>query len=242
MGDNINQETGPMAEWSVGDDELDLELTTHSESGERVKKIVIASVLASLSIAIAPVAEIVPRIPGWGIAIFDPVSFFWIISFLLGGIWVGLVSTIDGTMGLFLYDPTAVGPFFKLVATLPMILVPWYGVRKLKNTVGGESLLDRSEETVTPLYHGSKRKNLVGGEALSGRKLYVTLMLLGFVLRLALMIPINLLYGAIAYPFFTMEFIINYVIIINSFQSLFDALIPFLIVYPTGIFKNFKMW
>jgi len=161
-----------MAEWSVGDDELDLELTTHSESGERVKKIVIASVLASLSIAIAPVAEIVPRIPGWGIAIFDPVSFFWIISFLLGGIWVGLVSTIAGTMGLFLYDPTAVGPFFKLVATLPMILVPWYGVRKLKNTVGGESLLDRSEETVTPLYHGSKRNKLIVPAAMTSVYLY----------------------------------------------------------------------
>lgn len=217
----------------INEEGINLESIPESDSSKKVKRVVLASVLASLSIAIAPIAEIVPRIPGWGIAIFDPVSIFWIISFLIGGIWVGLVATIAGTIGLFLYDPTAIGPVMKLIATLPMILVPAYGVRKLKNTKG-------EEEISRPWYRGDK--NLVGGEALSRPKFYATLMILAFVLRLALMVPINLLYGSIAYPFFTMEFIINYAIILNSFQSLWDALIPFIIVYPTGIFKTFKMW
>lgn len=216
MVDDTTHGTSSMTKQSDSDDDIDLELISESESSKRVKQVVLASVLGSLSIAAAPIAEVVPRIPGWGIAIFDPVSIFWIVAFLLGGVWVGMVSVISGTMGLFLYDPTAVGPIFKLVATLPMIVIPWLGVRRMKSKVGGETL--------------------------SRPKMYVTLMLLAFALRLALMIPINLAYGAIAYPFFTIDFIISYAIILNAFQSLWDALIPFIIVYPTGMFKTFKMW
>ncbi len=222
-----------MENHSINEEEINLESIPESDSSKKVKRVVLASVLASLSIAIAPIAEMVPRIPGWGIAFFDPVSIFWIISFLIGGIWVGLVSTVAGTMGLFLYDPTAIGPVMKFIATLPMILVPAYGVRKLRNTKG-------EGKNSRPWYRGDN--NLVGGEALSRPKFYATLMIIAFVLRLVLMVPINLLYGSIAYPFFTIEFIINYAIILNSFQSLWDALIPFIIVYPTGIFKTFKMW
>ncbi|MGY5859794.1 MAG: hypothetical protein RTU63_10530 [Candidatus Thorarchaeota archaeon] len=205
-----------MTKQSVSDDDIDLELVSESESSKRVKQVVLASVLASLSIAAAPIAEVVPRIPGWGIAVFDPVSIFWIVAFLLGGLWVGLVSVIAGTMGLFLYDPTAVGPIFKLVATLPMIVIPWLSVRRTKKAVRGETL--------------------------SHPKYYITLMIIAFIVRLGLMIPINLAYGAIAYPFFTMEFITTYALILNTFQSIWDALIPFIIVYPTGVYKTFKMW
>ncbi|MHA3962407.1 MAG: hypothetical protein AM325_002600 [Candidatus Thorarchaeota archaeon SMTZ1-45] len=194
----------------------DMDLTKTSESAEKVKKIVTASVLAALSIAVAPIASIVPRIPGWGIALFDPVSIFWIIAFLLGGYWVGMLSAFAGTFGLFLYDPTAIGPIFKILATLPMILVPWLGVRRLGNESRGESL--------------------------SRPRFYGTLMLSAFILRLLLMVPINLIYGAIAMPFLTVEFILSYAIILNAFQSMWDALIPFIIVHKTGIFKSFGMW
>ena len=239
MVDVTTHGTTPITKYSDTEQDVDLELVSESASSMRVKQVVLASVLASLSIAIAPVAEVVPRIPGWGIAIFDPVSIFWIISFLLGGIWVGLVSTIAGTMGLFLYDPTAIGPVFKLIATLPMIIVPWYGVHRLRSVVRGETSSDKSE---IPQYFDSEKRELVGGEALSRSKFYATLMVLAFVLRLGLMVPINLVYGAIAMPFLSMDFIVSYAIIINCFQSLWDALIPFIIVYPSGVFKTFKMW
>lgn len=194
----------------------DMDLTLPSQSAERVKKIVTASVLAALSIAVAPIASFVPRIPGWGIALFDPVSIFWVIAFLLGGYWVGILSTFAGTFGLFLYDPTAIGPIFKLLATLPMIVVPWFGVRRLQNEVGGESL--------------------------SRTRFYATLMISAFILRITIMVPVNLLYGAIALPFLTVQFILGYAIILNAFQSLWDALIPFIIVHKTDIFKSFGMW
>ena len=170
----------------------DMDLSSTSESAERVKQVVTASVLAALSIAVAPVASFIPRIPGWGIALFDPVSIFWVAAFLLGGYWVGILSVFSGTLGLFLYDPTAIGPVFKLLATLPMILVPWLGVRRLDTVVGGESL--------------------------SRPRFYATLMLLAFILRISIMVPVNLMYGAIALPFLSVEFILGYAIILNNLQ------------------------
>ena len=193
-----------------------MDLTVNSRSAERVKQIVTASVLASLSIATAPIASIVPRIPGWGIALFDPVSIFWVVSFLLGGYWVGILCAFAGTGGLFLYDPTAIGPVFKLLATLPMIMVPWCGVKRLGNEAGGGTL--------------------------SRPRLYATLMVSAFLLRLALMIPVNLFYRAVALPFLTVEFVLGYAIILNAFQSLWDALVPFVIVHRTQVFKSFGMW
>ncbi len=194
----------------------DMDLSLTSENTERVKQVVIASVLAALSIAMAPIVSFVPRIPGWGIALFDPVSIFWVVAFLLGGYWVGIVSTFAGTLGLFMFDPTAIGPVFKLMATLPMIIVPWFGVRRLGNKAGGESL--------------------------SRPRFYAMLMISAFILRLAIMVPLNLLYGSVAYPYLTVDFIVGYVIILNAFQSLWDALVPFIIVHKTDIFKSFGMW
>lgn len=217
MVDYTTHGASKMVDQTLDDDDLDgMDLSLSSESAERVKQVVTASVLASLSIAAAPIASVVPRIPGWGIALFDPVSIFWVVAFLLGGYWVGSLSTVAGTFGLFLYDPTAIGPIFKILATVPMILVPWFGVRRL-----------RSEE---------------GGESLSKTKFYATMMVAAFILRISIMVPVNLVYGAIALPFLTVEFILGYAIILNAFQSLWDALIPFIIVHKTGIFKSFGMW
>jgi hypothetical protein len=184
-----------------------------------VKQVVTASVLAALSIAIAPSALLIQRVAGWGIALFDPVSLFWMAAFLIGGIRVGFVSMIAGTMGLFIYDPTAIGPLFKLAATIPMMLVPYYGVRKM-----------RSE---------------VGGEALSRPKFFASMMVLAFLLRLAIMIPFNFGYWALIIPTMdigTIIYITTIVLSINTIQSIGDALIPYLVIYPTGIFKHFKMW
>ncbi len=195
----------------------DFELTEVSESSDRVRKIAVGGILASISVAVAPTVGFIARVAGWGIAFFDHVSIFWMISFLIGGPLVGSISLIAGGIALFPFDPFApFGPIFKIIATLPMMLVPWYGVRRLK-----------SEER---------------GEALSRPRFYATLMFFALLLRLALMIPINVAYMALVAPVFSIEIVINMGIILNFFQSLWDALIPFIIVYPTGVFKHFKMW
>jgi len=48
---------------------IEMEAIGSSDPDESVKEIVIAGVLASLSIAVAPLGAIVPRVPGWGIAV-----------------------------------------------------------------------------------------------------------------------------------------------------------------------------
>ncbi len=200
-------------------DQDSMRLVPKSESAERVKQIVTASVLAALSIAIAPTASVLARVAGWGIALFDPVSLFWIAAFLIGGRRVGIVSMSAGTFGLFLYDPTAIGPIFKFLATLPMILVPSFGVQKL-----------RSE---------------AGGEALSKPKFYFSLMILAFVVRLAVMIPANFIYWGLILPTLdaaTIVYILVVVLSINSVQSIGDALIPYLIIHPTSVYKHFGIW
>ncbi|MHA1963869.1 MAG: hypothetical protein ACXACG_07185 [Candidatus Thorarchaeota archaeon] len=195
----------------------EFELSEVSESSERVRKIAVGGVLASVSVAVAPSIGFIARMAGWGIALFDHVSIFWMVSFLIGGPLVGSISLFAGGIALFPFDPfSPFGPIFKIIATLPMMVIPWYGVRKLRTVEGGESL--------------------------SRPKFYATLMFLAFLLRIAIMVPINIAYLALFAPVISLEVIINFGIILNASQSLWDALIPFLVVYPTGLFKHFKMW
>jgi riboflavin transporter FmnP len=45
-----------------------------------------AAIFGALSVVISALTTpIIPRIPGWGMAIFDPVSIIWIICFLIFG-------------------------------------------------------------------------------------------------------------------------------------------------------------
>jgi hypothetical protein len=217
MVDDSVQETSPMVENPDAMDSENLELVEVSGSSERTTRIAVGAVLAALSVAVAPTVGFIARVAGWGIAFFDHVSLFWMVAFLIGGPLVGSISLVAGGIALFPFDPfSPFGPIFKIIATLPMMIVPWYGVRRLK-TAGG-------------------------GETLSRPRFYIVLMLIAFVIRLALMIPINLAYGALVAPYLTVEFILYYAIVLNGFQSLWDALIPYLIVYPTGLFKHFRLW
>jgi hypothetical protein len=198
-------------------DEVDWQLPSASQSSENVKKVALAGIMASLSLAAAPIASVIPRIPGWDIALFDPVSFFWIIAFLVGGIWVGMISVAAGTLGLFFFDPSGVGPIFKLLATLPMIVIPWLAVR----------------------FRGKDQ----GGIHLASPKLFSAAMIIGSFVRLIIMIPTNLVMVPILYgPIWTAEFIATYAIVLNLSQSLWDSLIPYFVVHLSPIFERFGMW
>ena len=198
------------------EDHQEMKLTETSESSKKIMEIVVASVLGSLSVAVAPSAAALSRVAGWGIALFDPVSLFWIAAFLIGGLRVGLFSMGAGTIGLFFFDPTGIGPIFKLVATAPMILIPWFGSQKL-----GERL---------------------GGEVLSRPATYSVLMISAFLVRLCVMLPFNLLVVPMIAPFFTVTEIIIIVLTINIFQSIWDALVPYIVVHKTPVFEHFGMW
>ncbi len=195
----------------------EFELTEVSERSTRVKQAALAAIMAALSLASAPIASVIPRIPGWDIALFDPISFFWIIAFLVGGYFVGIVTVFAGTVGLFFFDPSGVGPLFKILATLPMIIIPLLMVR----------------------YTTDDKQ----GKRLARPGFYIMAMFAGTLLRLIIMVPTNLvmvplLYGDIWPP----DFIVTYTLILNLSQSLWDALIPYLIVHKSQIFDKFGMW
>ncbi len=217
MADDTDQGASSAVRDSESEDAENLELADVSRSSVRVRRIAVGAVLAAVSIAVAPSVGFIGRIAGWGIALFDHVSIFWMVAFLIGGPLVGSISLVAGGIALFPFDPYApFGPIFKMLATMPMMLVPWYGVRRLKNPVGGE--------------------------ALSKPRFYATLMVMAVLLRLAIMVPVNIVYIALFLPSFSFEMLITFGVLLNVLQGTWDALIPFVLVYPTRLFENFKLW
>lgn len=218
-------------------EDVDWELAEVSPSAERTKKIAAAAILASLSVAVSPIASVVPRVPLFGIAIFDPISLFWIIAFLVGGIWVGLFSMAAGGIMLNFFDPfPIIGPLLKVLATAPMIILPWLAVRR--NGDDKERRILRSISRITGALEDSYR----GGSALSKVRLYTGLMFLAYLVRLCLMIPVNLVVVPIIWGVSDPTFIISYTVILNTIQSFWDAFLPFLVIHRTQVFKNYGMW
>jgi hypothetical protein len=185
-------------------------------SSDATRKVAVGGILGALSIVLSATATFIPRIPLWGIALFDPVSLIWIIAFLIGGIEVGIITTYAGFFGLFLFDPTGVGPIFKFLATVPMILIPWLGTQFSKSQLGGKQL--------------------------SSAKTLSMYMIIGFVIRLGIMIPLNLVMVPLLFGMTDVTFIITYTLVLNSLQSFWDAVIPYMIVHKTSLFENFRMW
>jgi hypothetical protein len=218
-------------------EEVDWQLTDTSQSAERVKKVAAAAILASLSIAVSPVASMVPRVPLFGIAVFDPISLFWVIAFLVGGIWVGSVSMVAGVIMLNFFDPyPIIGPLLKFLATAPMIVLPWLAVRGASG-VGKGGILSR-----IPFLRDGIEEGAEGGSMLSGRYLYGVLMFLAYLVRLAVMIPVNLTVVPILWGVGDFVFIVGYTLVLNTIQSFWDAFLPFMVIHRTPVFKNYGMW
>ncbi|GAG44979.1 unnamed protein product, partial [marine sediment metagenome] len=46
----------------------------------------------------------------WGMALFDPTSWIWIICFLIFGPLAGVISSVIGSFGLLIIDLNPIGP------------------------------------------------------------------------------------------------------------------------------------
>ncbi len=184
----------------------------------QTQKITAAAIFCSISLISSLTAAYIPRLPGWGFALFDPVSIIWIIAFLLFGIIVGIITSILGTIGLIFFDPTGIGPFMKLVATLPMLVIPWALTR-----------------------FGNKYEHQ--SDYLLKIKIYTVAMILALFVRLLIMIPLNLV---IVPLFFSDSWspvaIIEYTLILNIIQWVGDSWIPYIVVAKSTIRNNFKYW
>ncbi len=211
--------------------------TSMSKSSQLVLQISGAALFGALSLVVSAfTTEFVPRVPGWGIAIIDPVSIIWVMCFLVFGAKSGILCCLIGTLGLMPFDTSLpiVGPIMKFSATLSLIIVP---ILFLK--------LYRNEEGVRNSQKIKKPRN------------YVVYGIFGVILRIGVMLIANFLIFitvlAHVLPYVSLEFIglpsisgwtaiIIGVIIINAVTSLWDLLVPYLIVFGAKIDQIFSVW
>ncbi|WP_455367940.1 ECF transporter S component [[Eubacterium] cellulosolvens] len=194
------------------------------------KAIAGAAIFGALSfVTSALTAPYLPRMPGWGIAFIDPVSIIWIICFLIFGFYTGLLCSIIGTFGLMFFDPfTPIGPVMKFAATLPILLVLYFGLRL--------------------------KYKIPQGENLKSLRNYIPLCLGGAVIRIIVMTVANILLFtyvlSISYAKFSLggfsltswSAVIFVAVVINAEQSIWDCLLPYLAVHSTKIYDRFRFW
>ena len=188
------------------------------------------AIFGALSIVVSAITTpIIPRFPGWGMAIFDPVSIIWMICFLIFGPVAGILCCLIGSFGLLLFDPTGIGPLFKLMATIPLVIVPTIILRLYKRKEG---------ELNSPKLKTPKNYAFTG--------------IIALVVRIAIMIIANLIFFTFFANLFewaetpgTTEawmFIIIFAIIVNAYQGVLDLIIPYLVVYKTKLDEKFEIW
>ncbi len=194
-----------------------------------------AAIFGALSVVLASLTtSIIPRL-AWGIAIIDPVSIIWIVSLLIFGFWGGLLTVIIGTVGLLPFDPwTPYGPLMKFFATIWFVLVPYYYAKiTLKRDFTSEDL---------------KNKNF-----------YRNYSIIAWMIRVPVMIILNYLVFIFLFGGYSdilaqnmswiglggitgnMAVIIT-VFILNSVQTLFDTIIPYLLVFKTKLHEQFSIF
>ncbi len=171
------------------------------------------AIFAAVSIAVSPIVSILPRLPGWGFALFDPVSIIWIVSFLIFGPIAGILSTSIGSLGLVIWDPTGIGPLYKFLATIPLVLVPTIFLKLYKQGNGEKT----SNKLMKPLN-------------------YVIYGIIALIVRLVLMLIINgAMFGFSAY-------VITFVLLINSIQTAFDLIVPYFIAFGLRYDERLIFW
>ena len=212
-----------------------------SKSAQRTLKIAGAAIFGALSLIMSAfLTPILARIPGWQIAIFDPISIVWITCFLIFGVEAGLLSLVIGVFGLLPFDPTAwLGPMMKFSATFSLLIIPIIVLRLYKRAEG-----------------------ISNSKKLKDRKNFIVCGILGTVLRCIVMLILNIAIFLTIYAGYEVGVnlafiglpgisswtaIIIGVIIINAYQSVLDLLIPYIIVYGAldyglKLDEKFEIW
>jgi riboflavin transporter FmnP len=195
-----------------------------------------AAIFGAISIVVgALTAPILPRIPGWGIAYFDPVSIIWIACFLIFGVRAGLLCSVIGTVGLMPFDPFApIGPIMKFTATICLIIVP---ILLLK--------LYKREEGIRKSQVIKKPKNYIFYGTLGVLLRVVVMTIFNVALFMTLFAPVlagvNLAFiGLSGVTGWTA--VIAAAIIINAESSIWDLLIPYIIVFGAKLDDKFEIW
>ena len=168
-----------------------------------------AALFGALSLVVSIfIVPWLPRTPQ-GFAYFDPVSIIWVTCFLIFGPMAGILCTAIGSLTLMPFDPFApIGPLMKFAATFALIIVPIL-ILKFK-------------------YRNNEERK---SQILKKPKKYVTFGALGTVLRIGVMVILNILVYVAFYGAVGLELWIIVVISLNALTSLWDLLIPYLLVF-----------
>lgn len=211
--------------------------TVRSKGSELILQIAGGAIFGALStvmaVALKPIID-ATRITGWGIAMFDPVSWVWIICFLVFGTYAGLISCITGSFGLLLIDPSGwIGPVFKFSATVPLIIIP-YLILKL-----WERDTTNSQKLKNPKYYV-----ITGG--------------LSIVIRIIVMIFMNYLFFITVWGIEGLAYVnldvlglgditgktavLIFTPIINLYAGALDLAVPYFLVFGSKLDEKFGFW
>ncbi|MFX1500529.1 MAG: hypothetical protein ACFFDH_06135 [Promethearchaeota archaeon] len=209
--------------------------TVRSKSTQFKIEIAGGAIFGALSTVVAIILSPIinaSRVQGWGIALFDPTSWFWIICFLIFGIRSGLICSVTGSFGLLIIDPTGIGPAFKFFATIPHIIIPYLILRWRMN--------------------GSPTSR-----KLKDRKIYGLSGIASIVLRIGVMFALNFIFFATIWADFFeymnleviglanitgLSAILIFTPIINLYTGVLDVVVPYFLVFGAKLDEKFGFW
>jgi riboflavin transporter FmnP len=191
-----------------------------SKSSQFVLQIAGAALFSALSLIVSLfVVPFLPRTPE-GFAYFDPVSIIWVTCYLIFGPLAGVLCCGIGSIALMPFDPFApIGPLMKFSATFSLIIIP---ILLLKLT--------------------KRKENIRKSQVLKKVHNYIIYGLFGTVFRIIVMVILNIIVYLMLYGTSGLEIWIVLVIVLNALTSLWDLLIPYLIVFGTKLDIIFEIW
>jgi len=183
-------------------------------------QIVGAAIFGALSLILSLyVVPYLPRTPQ-GFAYFDPVSIIWFTCFLIFGPIAGVLCCVIGMTVLFPFDPFApIGPLMKFSATFSLMIVPIMLLYLINRKEGGR----KSQKLKRP-------------------KTYVVYGALGILVRIIVMVILNIIVYLAFYGSEGLEYWTILVILLNALTSLWDLLIPYLLVFTSKLDQKFEIW
>ena len=196
-------------------------------------KIAGAAIFSGISLLFAIYATGLPRVQ-WGLALFDPVSIVWILSFFIFGYEAGIITSVVGMIILMPFDSFApIGPIMKFTATIPLIIIPLLSKLIMKKPRTREVLFKNSSLAVDWVIAVIVR---------------IVVMVIFNIIAINLMFGGDFFAATIDLTFLGLPGITGWtaiyltVIFINLLQSIWDLLIPLVITKIVLQNNKFILW
>lgn len=199
-----------------------------------VRELAASTLLGALSIFFVFLPDV--RLP-WGMAALDFIAVPWIIALLLFGLKAGFLTSVMGTLGIFFFSEEVVpviGATMKFSASVPLIIIPAviFSLSRFR--------LYSDAAKMKKVYAFSMGIAIVV-------RCFVT-MFLNYYWAIPLMFGLNpvdvpasfnwFFWGSQMDPHLLTYFVLG-VSLWNTWQGIIDAVIAWLIVYPTKLYKQY---